>query len=132
MKKYTYILILVIISTSCGSFVYNGSYVNRNASEKISEDFQIDINVLEVNKRDKGKGEYKIDYELVNNSDKIFTQTKKKYFAFFIITTTSGKEIGHYERIFDKIHPGTTVIKDTRVDLSTYTFESISASIYIE
>lgn len=127
-------MILQLILTNCGSFVYQGSSnsFNKNNIKAIQENFEITTKVLEVKKKNKETNMYVIDYEVTNDSDQIFTKSKKKYFVFFVIKTKSGREIGHYQQIYDKIHPGTTIIKDTRIDLSTYQFESISASIYVE
>ena len=134
MKIVIYILILQLTLSSCGSFVYQsgGHSFSENSMNRIQKDFDITTKVLDIRKKSKENNEYIIDYEITNHSDQMFSKRNRKYFVFFIIKTKSGREIGHYKQIYDRIHPATTILKNTIVNLSTYLFDSISASIYIE
>lgn len=132
MKRKILLLISLTLWLGC-SGVYHLKKYNHNVDliDDIEHSYNLSVKILSVSEKN-SYNKIKVSYEITNNSGKIFENSKSRYYAFFIVRTKSGKEIGDYRWIFKRIPAGVSIILNDFIDIALYEFDSISASIYIK
>ena len=123
-------LLLLILFYSCGSYVRESNTAVLN--ETSLEDYNLSVKILRIEEIIKDNNQIEIEYEISNNSDFLFTKSKKDYYVFFKVLTKEGREIGDYCKIYSKIQPRTSIIEDVKINLSIYNYKEVSAEIFIE
>ncbi|WP_139278106.1 hypothetical protein [Pseudozobellia thermophila] len=97
-----------------------------------SVDFELEVGVLHVREVQGETNSIKVEYEVMNRGGDIFLPSAQTHNVFFMVKTQEGREIGHYERIYRKIAPNSSIILEETINLSVYNYASIEASIFVE
>lgn len=117
-------LFLILVFTSC---------LPIRSQLTLDPDFKLSIDILKIEpKKDSLENEIIITYQITNNSKHNFERPlRRDYYAAFTLKTKDGKEIGEYDGLYGIILAGQTKIMKEYVELHSYKYESIEASIYI-
>lgn len=129
------IVILICFSSivsSCGSMTTSSYEMSKSHHLTTEVAKHLEVKILLVEKVSYDSNSIEVDYEIKNNSDKLFKPRNLKFKIFFSVLTEDGREIGHYDNFYKQIPAKSSVVLSERINLSVYKYKSVEAKIIME